>query len=130
MYDTKISKKKLKFSNAEVNKKEFHTSKTPIAWNSVDIDKIVVSKKFKRNDSASKFIGYKEDDIIMHLSIVLPQISGYLKHFDNGGKDMSFKIEDENIFVKYNEIWNTIKKTLNIKNHTKTDYDEKFIKLK
>ena len=40
------------------------------------------------------------------LRIVLPQISVYIKCFEDGGKNMSFKIEDDNIYVKYNEIWN------------------------
>ena len=37
---------------------------------------------------------------------------------------MSFKIKDDNILVKYNEIWNKIKKTLNIKFHSQPIYDE------
>ena len=28
---------------------------------------------------------------------------------ENGGKNMSFKIEDDDIYLKYNEIWNKIK---------------------
>ena len=64
------------------------------------------------------------------LCIVLPQMSGYIKYFDNGGKNMSFKIEDDNIFLKYNEICNKIKKTLNIKLHIQPIYDEKYIKNK
>ena len=64
------------------------------------------------------------------LCIVLPQMSGCIKYFDNGGKNMSFKIEDDNIFLKYNEICNKIKKTLNIKLHSQPIYDEKYIKNK
>ena len=37
-------------------------------------------------------------------------------------------IEDDHILVKYNEIWNKIKKTLNIKFHSMPVYDEKYIK--
>ena len=33
-------------------------------------------------------------------------MSGYIKYFDDGGKNMSFKTEHDNIFSKYNEIWN------------------------
>ena len=40
-----MSKKTLKFDNAEVNWKEFHVSKQPIALDSVLIYKIVVSDK-------------------------------------------------------------------------------------
>ena len=37
-------------------------------------------------------------------------------------------IEDDNILVKYNEIWNKINKTLNIKLHSMPGYEEKNIK--
>ena len=32
-------------------------------------------------------------------------------------KNMSFKVEDDNTFLKYNKIWGKIKITLNIKFH-------------
>ena len=57
-------------------------------------------------------------------------MSGYIKYFDDGGKNMSFKIEDADIFSKYNEIWNKIKMTLNVKFHSQPIYDEKYIKTK
>ena len=64
------------FGDVEVNKKEFHATKKPIALNLVDTDKIVVSDKFKHNDKGYKyFIGYKEDDIVRSLYIILPQMS-------------------------------------------------------
>ena len=62
------------------------------------------------------FIGYKEDDIFRPLCIILLQMSGYIKYFENGGKNMAFSIKDDDVLVKYNEIWDKIKKTLNIKN--------------
>ena len=43
---------------------------------------------------------------------------------------MSFMIEDDSVLVKYNEIWNKIKKTLNIKLHSMPVYDEKYRKTK
>ena len=43
---------------------------------------------------------------------------------------MSFLIENDNVLVKYNEIFNKIKKTLNIKFHSKPFCDEKYIKTK
>ena len=52
-------------------------------------------------------------------------MSRYIKYFDDGGKNMSFKIEDDNLLVKYNEIWNKIKKTLDIKFHSKPVYGKK-----
>ena len=59
----------------------------------------VTSDKFKPNDDGSKyFIGYlHDDDVIRTLCIILPPMSGYIKYFDNGGKNMSFKIVDEGV---------------------------------
>ena len=31
-------------------------------------------------------------------------MSGYTNYFENGGKNMSFMIEDDSVLVKYNEI--------------------------
>ena len=42
----------------------------------------------------------------MPLCIILPQMSGWIKYFENGGKNMSFKIEDDSVYLKYNGIWN------------------------
>ena len=97
----------------------------------MDIDKIVISDKFKHTDKGFKcFIGYKDDNIIRPLCVILPQMNGYIKYFDNSRKNMSFLAEDDIIFVKYNEIWNKIKKALNIKFHTKPVYHQKYLKTK
>ena len=45
-------------------------------------------------------------------------------------KFKSFKIEDNNVLVKYNEIWNKIKKVISIKFHSTPIYDKKCIKTK
>ena len=57
-------------------------------------------------------------------------MSGYMKYFENRGKNMSFIIKDDSILVKYNEIWNKIKKTISTKFHSMPVYDEKYIKAK
>ena len=31
-------------------------------------------------------------------------MSGYIKYFENAGKNLSFKIEDKDVYLKYNEI--------------------------
>ena len=51
-------------------------------------------------------------------------MSGYIKYFENGGKNMSFMIKDDNILDKYIEVWDKIKEKLNIKFHRKPVYDE------
>ena len=101
-----------------------------MALNLVNANKIVVSDNFKYNNGGFKyFIGYlHDDDVIRSLSIILCQMSGYIKYFDNGGKNISFKIEDESVYLKYTEIWNKIKKSLGIKFHSQPIYDDKYIK--
>ena len=126
-----MSKKTLKIDNIVVNKKEFHKSKQPINLDLVNIDQIVISDKFKHSgDSFKYFIGYKEDDIVKPLCIILPQMSGYMRYFENGEKNISFLIKYADVLDKSNETWNKIKKTLNIKFHSMLVYDEKYIKAK
>ena len=44
---------------------------------------------------------------------------------------MSFKIEDDSVYLKYNEIWNKIKKLLGgVKFHSEPVYDGNYIKTK
>ena len=57
-------------------------------------------------------------------------MTGYIKYFENGGKNMSFVIKDDDVLDKYNEIWDKIKETLSIKFHSMPVYDEKYIKAK
>ena len=76
-----------------------------ITLNLVDTYKIVVSEKLKTNDKDLKyFIGCLDDNIIRPLCIILPKTGRYIKHFDDGGKNMPFLAEDGIILVKYNEI--------------------------
>ena len=42
-------------------------------------------------------------------------------------KNMFYKIEDESVYLKYTEIWNEIKNSLNIKYHSQPIYDDKYI---
>ena len=45
-------------------------------------------------------------------------------------KTCHLKIEDESVYVKYNQIWNRIKEMLGVKFHTEPIYDDSFIKTK
>ena len=111
-----MSEKTLKFDNIRVNKEEFHKSKQPIGLGLVTVDEIVVSDTFKHSDDGFKyFIGYKESEVAKPLCIILPQMTGYIKYFEYGGKNMTFVIKDDYVLDKYNEIWDKIKETLKIK---------------
>ena len=90
-----MSERTLEFDNIRLNKKEFYKSSQPINLNLVNLDQIVVSAKFKHSDDGFKFlVGYKEGEIVKPLCIILPQMNGYIKYFENGGKNMSFITKD------------------------------------
>ena len=57
-------------------------------------------------------------------------MTGYIKYLENGGKNMSFVIKDDDMLNKYNEIWDKIKETLSIKFRSMPIYNEKYIKAK
>ena len=110
-----MSLRKIEFGSKEVNKKEFYLSKQAISLDSVDLNKIVVSKKWKINDKTYKHIcRYLNNDTIQPLCVILPRMAGYIKYFDDGGKNMSFVPDDEKIYKKYNEIWEVIRNLLKI----------------
>ena len=122
-------KKHEKNDDIILNKKEFHRSKEPIGLFSVNVDQIVLSDKFKHNIKVFKhFIGYQEDKIVKPLCIILPQMSGYIKYFENGGKNMSFLIKDDKVWDKYDKIWEVIKDKLVINFYSEPVYEYKYLK--
>ena len=105
----------IKFGNKEVYKKKSYSSKQAISLDSVDLNKIVVSKKWKINDTTYKHIcGYLNNDTIQPLCVILPQMDGYIIYFGDGRKNMSFVTDDEKIYEKYNEIWEVIRNLLKV----------------
>ena len=57
-------------------------------------------------------------------------MSGYIKYFESGGKNMSFLIKDDEVGEKYEQIWDVIKNKPSIKFHSKPTYDQKYLKAK
>ena len=82
----------------------------------MDLNKIVVSSRWKLNDTTYKyFCGYLNIVVIKPLCVILPQMNGYIKYFDNGGKNMSFVTDDKEVYEKYDEIWNVVKRNFKVK---------------
>ena len=122
-----MSSQKIKFGDKEVDKKEFYSSKQAILLDSIDLSKIVVSNKWKINDTTYKyFCGYLNNDVIQPLCVILPQMSGYIKYFD-GGKNMSFVTDGKEVYEKYNEIWGVVERLLKLKFFVNPVRDDKYI---
>ena len=106
-----MSLKTIKLGDKEINKKKFYSSKQAIPLDSVNLDKIVVSSKWKINETTYKYLcEYLNNDVIQPLCVILPQMNGYIKYFDNGGKNMTFVTDNEKVYDKYNKIWEVIRK--------------------
>ena len=131
MHNIKMSSQKIKFGDKEVDKKKNYSSKEAILLDYVDLSKIVVSSRWKLNDTTYKyFCGYLNNDVIKPLCVILPQMSGYIKYFDNGGKNMSFVTDDKKVYGKYDEIWNVVKSLLKLKFAASPLQDDKYILVK
>ena len=120
-----MSLKKIKFGDKEVDKKEFYSSKQAISLDS-DLDKIVVSSKWKINETTYKYLcGYLNNDVIQPLCVILPQTNGYIKYFDNN--NMTFVTDNEKVCDNYNEIWEVIRKLLKAKFAVNPVRDDKYL---
>ena len=123
-----MSLKKIKFGDKEVYKTKFYSSKQAISLDSMDLNKFVVSNKWKINDTTYKYIcRYLNNDTIQPLCVILPQMDGYIKYFDDGGKNMSFVTDDEKIYKKNYEIWEVVKKLLKVDFTVDLVRDDKYL---
>ena len=123
-----MSSRKIKFEDKEVDKKEFYSSKQAISLDFTDLSKIVASNKWKINDTTYKYLcGYLNNDVIQPLCVIFPQMSEYIKYFDNDGKNMSFVMDDEEVYEKYNEIREVVRKLLKVKFTVNPIRDDKYI---
>ena len=115
------------------NKSTFYKNKKLFNIHDLDVHKILVSKNesYGTKNSLKYFIGYNDDDAIRPLCIKLPQMIGYVKHFDSN-KTMSFKVGDNKLLKKYNKIWEKISNLMNIEFYSEPVYgdNDKYIKKK
>ena len=87
--------KSINFDDKKMNKSSFYKNKKIFNIHDIDVNKILVSKKesYRTKNSLKYFIGYNDNDVIRPLCINLPQMIGYVKHFDSNNT-MSFKVSD------------------------------------
>ena len=95
------------------------------------MSKIVVSSRWTLNDETYKyFCGYLNNDVIKPLCVILPQMNGHIKYFNDGGKNMSFVTDDERVYEKYDETWNVVKGLLKLKFAVGPIRNDKYISAK
>ena len=60
------------------------------------------------------------------LCFILPQISGFIKYFENNKRNMSLSADDI-VILKYKKTWKKIKKIFSVEFDSQLVYDEKYI---
>ena len=97
------------------------------------LNKILVSKKesYSKKNSFKYFIGYNDTNVIRPLCIRLPQMTGYVRKFDEN-VTMSFRVNNKQLLQNYNKIWEKIENLMKIDFKSKRVYgdDDKYIKTK
>ena len=82
-YRCSMSKEFLKFSDIEIEKWKFHSSKSPTVINDENINQIKKSNKCpcKKCFIKKHFIFYRNDEIIMPRCTLPPKMNLYVKDF-------------------------------------------------
>ena len=97
----------------KIKKSDFYKNKKVIRIDDINVNKILVSKKesYGTKNSFKYFIGYNDYDVIRPLRVRLPQMTGYVRKFDEIAT-MSFKTNDKELLKNYNKIWERVEKLL------------------
>ena len=105
-----MSGKTIIFNDKKVRKSNFYKNKKINRIEDIDINNVLVSKKepYGTKNSFKYFIGYNDNDIIRPLCLILPQMTGYAKKF-NESITMSFRVNDKQFLKNYNKIWEKLK---------------------
>ena len=105
-----MSSKNVNFGDKKIKKTDFYKNKKVANVDDVDVNKILVSKEepYGIKNSFKYFIRYNDNDVIRLLCIKLSQMSGYVRTFESN-TTMYFKINNEQLLKKYNQIWKKLK---------------------
>ena len=100
---------KIIFDDKNINKSNFYKNKKLFNIYDIEFDKVLISKKeaYGKKSSFKYILGYNDDDVIKPLCIKLPQMIGYIKHFDSN-KTMLFKVNDNRLLKQYTKIWERV----------------------
>ena len=125
--------KNIIFNHEKIKKSNFYKNTKLSKIDETDVDKILVSKGEPHGikNLLKYFIGYNDDGAIRPLCIKLPQMIGYVKHFDSN-KTMSSKVIDNKLLKKYAKIWERVSSLMNIEFDSESVYvdNDKCIKTK
>ena len=129
-----MNTKNINVDDRKIKKTEFYKNKKIFNIDDIDVNKILVSKKepYGKNNSLIYFIGYNDNDVIRPLCLKLSKMSSYIDEFNENKNTiiMSPRVNDEQLFKKYNKIRKQVEKIMRIDFESKPTYgyDDKYIK--
>ena len=128
-----MAAKNINANNKKVRKSNFYKNKNIYNIEDIDPNNILVSKKesYINKNSYKYFIGYNDNDIISPICTKLPDITGYVREFDENAA-MSFVLKDKELLKNYIRIWEKIEKLIKINSESMPIYsdDDKYLKTK
>ena len=130
-----MSGKTINFNDKKNQKSDFYKNKKINKIDEIDVNNILVSKEeaYDTKNSFKYFIGYNDNDIIRPLCIRLPQMTGYVRRF-NENSTVSFRVKDKQLLKNYNKMWKKIEKIMKIGFKSKPVYGDddgdKYVKTK
>ena len=126
-----MSGKNVNFDDKKIKRSSFYKNKKINNIEDIDVNNILVSKKELYGTKNSYILAYNDNDNIRPLCIKLPQMTGYIRKF-NENLTMSFIIKDKKLLKKYIKIWETIEVLMKMTFESKPIYGEdvKYIKTK
>ena len=101
-----MNEEKIIFNDKNINKSNFYKNKKLFKIDDIDVNKILVSKResYGSKGAFKDFIGHNDNDDIRPLCIKLPQMNTFIRYFDDGNKEMCFKVSDKKLLKKYTEL--------------------------
>ena len=89
----------------KIKKSIFYKNKAINNIEDINVNNIIVPKKepYGNKNSFKYFIGYNDSDVIRPICIRLPQMTGYVRKFDENAL-MSFIVKDKQLLKKYTKI--------------------------
>ena len=100
-----MSGKNTNFNDKKIKKSIFYKNKALNNIEDINVNNIIVPKKepYGNKNSFKYFIGYNDSDVIRPICIRLPQMTGYVRKFDENAL-MSFIAKDKQLLKKYTKI--------------------------
>ena len=120
--------KVIDLGDKKINKKDFYSNKKQFKIKEIDINKILISEpeSYGKKNAEKYIIGYSKD-VIRPIRIFLPQMTGYVKYFDDN-KTMYFLANDKEFLKDYTKVWEKIRGLIGKTFDSEPVYGDKYIK--